>query len=394
VIDVRSIVRPNGLLADWLRFTDPFEFPDSYALFSFLAVASCAINGRLLVNPDTEPCVKTNLFVLLYGPPGARKGPPMRYAAELLADAVPEAPRLPRSFTMEALTSMLAEESDAKGACGGLIFTEEFHRLIGGRDYQLDNLTFLSELWDCPTDYLRRTIVRKEEELLNPYITILAASNPDWVESVDPRILSGGALRRILAINEYAPKRDDATSPVKDMVLRERVVELFAARLGKHAFRATNMPLTPAAQAVMHEWYTTRVRELRRTADVRLGYFASCLQAHALKLAAVTHVLEGGLPHLLDEQAMREGQALVECLVPGTAQLYGSLVPTPYAKMRAGITRVVGASASLGMTAAEVDRAVVSSHGVKPRDVAEARVSMVREGVLKLLPNGRYISGG
>jgi hypothetical protein len=289
---------------------------------------------------------------------------------------------------------MLAEESEEDGRCGGLIFTEEFHRLIGGREYQLDNLAFLSELWDCPPDYLRRTQARHEELLLNPYIVVLAASNPDWTESIDPRILSGGALRRILAVNEYRPKRDDATSPVKDASLREKVMQRMAARLGKHAFRATNMLLTPGAQAVMHEWYTTTVRDLRRSADVRLGYFASCLQAHALKLAAVSHVLEGGLPHLLDEQSMREGQALVEALVPGTAQLYGSLVPTPYAKLRAGIIRGVAGAGPTGLTPLEVDRAVVASHGVKPRDVAEARVAMVREGLLKLLPNGRYISGG
>jgi len=393
MIDVRSIVRPDGLLARWLQFTEPFEFPDSYALFSLLAVASTAINGRLLVNPDTEPCVKTNLYVLLYGPPGARKGPPMRYAAELLADAVPEAPRLPRSFTMEALTSILAEESDTKGRCGGLIFTEEFHRLIGGRDYQLDNLAFLSELWDCPADYARRTQSHGEELLLDPYIVVLAASNPDWIESVDPRILSGGALRRILAINEYGPKCDDATSPLKDHLLRDGIVADMRDRLGKRAFRATSMILTPAAQGVMDEWYRSTVRDMRRAADVRLGYFASCLQAHALKLAAVVHVIEGGLPHLLSEESMREGQRLIECLVPGTAQMYASLVPTPYAKMRAGILRVVGAAGTDGIVASDIDKMVVASQGMKPREVAEARVAMVREQLLKLLPNGRYIGG-
>ena len=193
---------------------------------------------------------------------------------------------------------------------------------------------------------------------------------------------------------EYAPKRDDATSPHKDALLLKRITEMMKARLGRRAFGAVDMILTPAAQMVMDEWYRGRVRELRKSADVRLGYFASCLQAHALKIAAVLHVLEGGLPHLLDGDSMREGQALVESLIPGTAQLYASLVPTPYAKMRAGIMRVVGGCGVDGTLAQDLDRMVIAAQGVRPRDVAEARVAMVREGLLKLLPNGRYSIGG
>jgi hypothetical protein len=394
MIEVRSIVRPGGLLSDWLDFTEPFEFPDSYSLYSFLGAASAAVNGRIIVNPNTEPCVKTNLYVLLFGPPGARKGPPMRFAVEALAEACPDTPRLPRSFTMEAITTEMAERSEEEGRCGGLIFTEEFHRLIGGKDYQLDNLGFLSELWDCPEDYPRRTVARGVEMLLRPYTVIVAASNPDWIETVDPRVLSGGALRRLLTVNEYGPKCDDRTSPVKDKAKYDKVVKLMTQRLGPRAFRdRTAMILTPAAQAAMDEWYVGPVRELRRTADIRLGYFASCVQAHALKLAAVVNLLEGGMPHLLDEQSMREGMKLVEALIPGTAQLYSSLVPTPYARMRAGIQRIVGGSGERGLTVKEIIRAVVASHGVKPREVQEALTAMVREEHLKLLPDGKLIGG-
>lgn len=389
MINVRPLVRPGGFLDLWLRFTEPFEFADSYSLFSILAAGSAAINGRLVINPDTEPCVKSNIYVLLYGPPGARKGPPMRFAVEALAEAVPETPRLPRSFTMERLTSLLAEESDEKGRCGGLIYTEEFHRLIGGKDYQLDNLAFLSELWDCPPDYLRSTQKREDELILQPYVTGLWASNPDWVESVDPRVLSGGALRRMLTINEYGPKLDDVTSPKKDMGLFSEAVLLLRERVGTRAFKPVSMLLTPAALDVMDRWYRTEVKELRRTSDSRLTYFASCLQAHALKLAAVIHILEGGVPHLLSAESMAEGMALAMALVPGTADLYASLVPTPYAKLRTGILRAVAASGVAGLSPEELDRMIISAQGVKPRDVAEARIAMVRDGTIKLT-EGRY----
>lgn len=393
MIHVRDILRPGGFLDDWLRYTEPFEFPDSYSLFALLAAASAAIDGRILVNPDTEPCVKTNIYVLLYGPPGGRKGPPMRYAVEALALAAPNTPRLPRSFTMEALTSMLARESEEKGRCGGLIYTEEFHRLIGGKDYQLDNLAFLSELWDCPPDYPRQTQKHGLEVLMQPYVCGLFASNPDWTESVDPRVLSGGALRRILTINEYGPKQMAVTSPKKDAALFDKLVSLMALRVGPKSFGQTAMLLSDAALDTMDKWYTTTVQDLQRTADPRLGYFVSCLQAHALKLAAVGHLLEGGPPHLLSAESMLMGQRLVERLVEPTSELYASLVPTPYARLRAGIMRAVGRAGPDGLSASELDRMIVMSLGVRPREAVEARAELVRCGMLQMNDNGNIIGG-
>ena len=134
MIDVASHLKPGGVLKRWLDFAEPFEFPDSFALFSLLGMVSAAVNRRILVNPDSEPSFRTNLYVVLFGPSGVRKGPPLRYASEVLGEGCASTPLLPSSQTVEFLRSYLSQQSTHDGKSGGLVFNEEFTLMIGQKD--------------------------------------------------------------------------------------------------------------------------------------------------------------------------------------------------------------------------------------------------------------------
>src|SRR5947208_2705260 len=81
-------VRPGGFIDRWLQFCEPFEFPDSFAIFSLLACASAAIDRRIRVNPGNEPSPYPALYVVLYGPSGVKKGGAIKYATWLFSKAV------------------------------------------------------------------------------------------------------------------------------------------------------------------------------------------------------------------------------------------------------------------------------------------------------------------
>lgn len=389
MIDVRSIVKPGGVCDTWLKWGEPFESPDSYLLFALLTAASAAINGRIVVNPDSRPRVKTNIYTILYGPSGSRKSTALDMSLGVLGAAVPEVPILPRSFSMERLLSSLAETSKEKERCGGLIVSDEFSRLIGVRDYMEANLGFLSELYDCPPTWSRDTQTHQYEEILNPYIVINAASSPEWLEGTKPDTLTGGALRRLLIVYEFGPKQENS-NPYSDGDLLQKVVDLFCAHVGKHAFGPQFMMLSDAAIAAKDEWYKTVVHTTRMKADSRVGHFASCMPAHALKLAACYHLLEGRPPHLLSEDSMLVGQRLVTAIVPHMLQAYAALVPTPYAKLRSAVFRTVMEMGGKGH-GRDIDRKVVFASGVKPISAAEARVHMIEDGTLGFNPETRLI---
>lgn len=382
MIDVRKHVKEDGFCASWLDYCAAFEFPEAYGLFSLLAVTACAVDGRLLINPDSEPEVQPNAFIVLFGPAGCRKGTAIRKALKLLAEYVPDAPMLPMSFTMEALISLLKDDSQKKDRATGLIVAEEFARLIGGPEYQRSNAHFLTEMWDARPVWNRITQAHGYEEIQNPYLSLLGSTSPKWLQDVDSSILSEGFLRRLLLIVEYA-RRSGKSHPYGDEELFHEIGIAFAERVGLHKWKHTRMELSDSAIDAMGKWYNGPVDQILNSADERCAQFASCMQAHALKIAALIQILEGGRRDLLSEESWRVGAGLIEAITKPMFQAYGSLVPTPFARLRAVILRTVHGAGSEGLKQIEVWRRVADASGAKPKEVAEALQSLLADGTLR-----------
>lgn len=392
-----SLVKEHGFLDSWLRFCEPFEYPDSYAMFSMLACAACAVDGRIQVNPRTEPSPLTNLYVVLYGPSGSRKSTAIRHAVALLGEAVPEAPILPSSFTKEALIGALARDSAAHGRAPGLIVTEELADLLGGGDYCLHTTKFLTQIWDCRPVWVNETRTHGVETITHPYPNLLAASAHDWLAGVDPSSLAGGMLRRMLLVAAHGPKRENA-HPIADNMRWDELVRQFRVRmcptnipLLRSAAHPAHMRLSQEAGQFMEEWYTGRLSALRKGRTDKEGHFINTLQTHALKVGALVHLLEGEPYHTLSVESLKTGINLVESLLPGTFEAYTALVPTPFARLRGAIMRTVR---EMGEGSdAEIDRAVTASVGARPKEVAEARASLLIDESLVRQNSGKIRAG-
>lgn len=392
VINVQDAVPDSGFLRDWLTYCAPFEPPDSYCLFAMLSAASCAINRRIIVNPDGEPEVFTNMYVLLIGPSGSRKGAAMKHAIRLLGDAEKQALVLPRTFTVSGMIDYFSDKTTKgrieykKGIstepiiCSGLMVSDEFSRVIGGAEYHLENLGFLTEMWDCPNTHTRRTRSHQMEEFINVYLSIMAASAPDWLEKTDPKVLTGGALRRILGVVEYGPKLRNHR-PIRDAALFDRLAVQMKERVGFDAFNHEFMELDDEAWEAKAAWYHGPVAKLQAAGDERQGHFASCMEAHALKVAALVQLLEGGPPDLLAARHLRTAQRLVEAITPNLFQAYASLVPTAFARLRAAIVRALQSNDG-AMDDATLDKHIHTSTGATPRDRIIAKSSLIDDGIL------------
>ena len=390
-IEVRSTVKRGGFLAGWLDYIEPFEYPESYSLFAMLACAACAVDGRVLVNPGSKPETYTNIYALLYGPSGTRKSDALLDAVDLLADAVPEAPILPENFSSEALIHRLAQDSldideehpNQRGRGTGMIVAEEISTLIGGKDYRLENSKDLSKLWDCRGVASFLTIVRGEQIVKNAYVTLAACSAPEWTELMDPRALTGGFWRRLLLVCEYT-KRKDASHPIPNTVLRNRLADIFRERMGPAAFGGTLMRLSDDALELNDDWYKHRLKDLQKVAtSQREQHFVNTLQAHAFKVSALLHLLEGGNPEVLSDVSLATGLALIEKLLPGTFNIYSSLVPTPFARLKSTAMRAA-LSFQREFSLDELDRAVSEEAGVHPNQAAEARKALCFAGRLMI----------
>lgn len=396
-IDVRSAIPRGGFLEAWLDLTEPFEYPESYALFSLLVMASCAVDGRVLINPNHEPSPMTNLFVLLYGPSGFGKSTALWHGVDLLKRAQPEAPLLPENFTMESLIGLLAEKSkepshehpDRMGRAPGLIIAEEMSTLLGGADYRLENSKALSKLYDCRAVMRNLTRAHGDETIKFPYVVLGGCSTPEWIEMLDPRSLSGGLWRRILVVSEWQPKHE-APNPKWDTVKLSYLAEIFSTRFNPARIGSPCMELTPEAHRLNESWYKSTLRGYRnRPSSEREGFYIKSMQTHVYKVGALLHLIEGGDPLVLPASALEAGQKLVETLTPGTFQVYSTLVPTPFARLKATVIRVA-LSVPEPLDGMGLDRAVGRDCHARPRDITEARCALHNEGALIKRPDERY----
>ncbi len=393
MIDVRSCIPQGGFLHSWLEWARPLRPAESFFLFALLACASAAVNRRILVNPGEEPEVFTNTYTVLIGPSGSVKTTAAKYATRLLKDAVPETPCLPTSYTMEGLCEELHLQCEAaeegKKKCGGLSFAPEFSKLIGGVDYQLSNLGFLTQLWDSPNYESRKTRTHGLEEFFNPYLVILGLSAPKGIQGVDPNVLDAGGLRRILFVVEQGPKHREVR-PKLNSVLFNALGDVFRGRLRPGAFGATMMRLSDEAHALRDTWEEEFLGPTHDTSSEREGYFVACAEAHAMKLAAMVTVLETDHPDRLEVGALRIGHKLVEAIMPRQFEFYRSLVPTAYARLKASMLNLLRQGGGM-MKQRAFDRKVGDDTGAEPAEILRAKSGLLTDKRVEVSTDGAHI---
>lgn len=406
---LRGIFRERGFVQRWLDFCAPYEYPESYAAFSILVAASAAINGRILINAGFKPETCPNLFVLLYGPTGARKSEALMDATvDILAgsEATHHVPILPMNSTPEALRNRLVKDSrcdphadelecdreEHTGKARGVLISEEFTMLVGGADYQKHSADFLGKLWETPRPYETfATIAHGEQVIRNRYVVLGCCTTPDKFAEIDFSTLEGNLMRRLIVVSELGEAKE-AARPRRNTMLLSALRDEFGRRLGFAAFDSTCMALSAGAVRLNDEWYVNDLRRLRKeVAGAKAARFVNSLQVHAFKLGAVIHVLEGGDPEEMSEESLRMGFALVEALLPGVLEVYQSLAPTPLGKLKARIVRAIAAAGPGGIEDARLDTGIGAEMGIDHEAVSRARRQLIAENRVHRNKEGRMV---
>lgn len=391
---IRAHIKRDGYIASWLDYTANFEYPECYAAFSLLVAASAAINGRITINAGYKPETMPNLYVVLYGPSGARKSEALLDAAiHLMAEAVPETPILPMNSTPEGLRHRLVADSRCEGvknelrcqndyhhgAARGLMLSEEFVSLVGGAEYQAGAARFLSKMWDTPRPFETfSTIAHGEEVIRNRYIVVGTCTTPKDFHMINFDALEGGLLRRLLIVQSFEPIKESPRPHINYPRLRE-LQKVFGDRLGHGAFADQAMSLSPAAAEVNERWYTTTLRRYReRARGEKAGKFVNSVQVHAFKIAAILELLEGGRPSVMQPESLRAAFGIVSDLLPGTFQAYEGMVPTALARLKTVVFESVAAARD-GVSDLDIDVQVGAEMGVEGEAVSRARKALLAE---------------
>lgn len=187
-----------------------------------------ALLGRNVCLPFGHMTIFPNMYCLLVGSPGARKGTAMKpaYNALRTMEFKKLAPQRvsPERFLIEM--AKLGNSIDIEGLdlekinfdepSEIFVMSEEFTDFIRGN---LDFINLLTNLWDNLPSYSHPKIHGKSIEISEPTVNILAATTPQSIASTLPQeVIGQGFLSRFILIHGENPGRKIAfpVSPTKD----------------------------------------------------------------------------------------------------------------------------------------------------------------------------------
>ena len=198
-------------LENWLKaymqFTRETESPDAYHFWTGISLLSAATKRQVYLEFN-QFRIYPNTYIILVGPAGARKSVATSIGIRI-ADKV-GLRRFSDKITGAALIKDLSEAQEKiidvkKGevtfVTPMIVYASELGVFMGSDAYGSGVIADLTDLFDCPSKWEKKTIARDSEVVVAPYITILAASTPQTLKDVlPPGAVGQGFTSRILFV--------------------------------------------------------------------------------------------------------------------------------------------------------------------------------------------------
>ena len=215
---VNLAVPKFGFIKEYVEYAESLtDAPRVFHLFSGLTALSHAAVGVSTPGFGGQ-ALRPNLWTVLLAPSSAyRKTTSISIARRLLTMA--GFSFLPQEFSQEQLIVELSNKPHT------MLWFSEFGKALSmmNREYMAGTKDLLSDLYDCPDGYSRD--LRKESfHIERPYITMLGATNIDWMLDKNIRQdLRGGFLARILWVAATSKKYTMDVPPERNVALEEKL---------------------------------------------------------------------------------------------------------------------------------------------------------------------------
>lgn len=251
----------SNWLTSYLEYVEETESADIYKTWVGISTISSALRrktgfslGRIAVYP--------NLYVVLVGPPGARKTQAIKFGNSLLKtqeDIVISADAITREALLQDLEQAIADYplNDAKVLrhCSMLATCSELETFLGNKKDNAKMLITLTDLWDCPDLWRYRTKGAGTNVLSNIYLSIIAATTPESIANSIPATASGtGFISRIIfCYADKKAKKVPIPRETKDLIsLRKKLIfDLAIICKNSGVYKFSN-----EGEAYWIKWYT------------------------------------------------------------------------------------------------------------------------------------------
>jgi len=282
------------LFAKYFAYTAQSEPPAIYKRWCLLAGLGAMI-GRNCGLPFGSSTIWPNMYVMLIGSPGARKGTAIRQVKLPLKAAGYNFFAADRTSKEKYIVD-LAEQSAQDGAAGSVIDSllfgadlgsavesfiaaEEFNDFLGQGN--MDFASFLGNMWDYSGVYTNRIKTGKSVSINNPTISLLTANtSTGFAAAFPPELIGQGFLSRLLLIyGEPSGLRITIPKPPDELLVQE-LTEIFA-RIRKEVMG--QFQVTAEAEHYLDAVY----QNWQDLDDMRFKTYGTRRFTHLLKLCMV-----------------------------------------------------------------------------------------------------------
>lgn len=278
------------LLENWvdsyMDYTFNSEPPPSYKKWCAISTIAACLERKCSLQWDGT--LYPNLYVVLVGPSGARKGTAMRPAQALLRKMGIK--MSPEAVTREQLIRRIRKAGDQSITDTGsviihaslTIFSEELTVFLGYDNKQL--MADLCNWYDCGDKWDYETKNMGQDNITNIWVNLIGATTPRLLQLTLPYATGGGLTSRIIFV--FEPRKGKR---VITPFLTEKEVELEAKLL--HDLEAIHMmhgEFKPDSSFLgkYSEWYNTQEDNPPFT-DPRLDDYLTRRATHVLKLSMI-----------------------------------------------------------------------------------------------------------
>jgi hypothetical protein len=290
----------NNLLQKYLNYINEIcDAPDVFSQAVLYTITGTVIERkRYICFGDIN--IYPNLWIVLLAPSSTfRKSTSINLGVKILTNISPLS-IYPSEFSHERLVDLLEVQPS------GLFVFYEFLSLMGllEREYMAGSKALLTELFDCPAIYQRKT---KSKEILieNPAISLISATTIEWIKSkMKESDLLGGFFPRILFVPAMTKTRTIYFPQKADTNKKNEIIK---------ALYDIKESLNPAREYILSEpakklfiEFSKKLENQLLMNQMRENVLFARSSIYLLKICIIAQTLIDVLSPEISEEAMRE----------------------------------------------------------------------------------------
>lgn len=271
-----------------MKYTDNSEPSPQFRLWVGISVIAACLQRKCYL-PWGMFDIYPNLYIVLVGPSGSRKGTAMGPGYKMLSELGIKMSA--EAITREALirdlkkstSTQIQEDSSIYLHSSLTIYSQELTVFLGYNNIQL--MADLCDWFDCRDKWTYRTKNMGEDEIIGVWVNLIGATTPDLLQSSLPRdAIGGGLTARMILV--YAPRKyKTVIMPFEDEEAKKLRSHLLHD-LEKISVMSGPFTVTKAFMDEWSSWYGAQDK-VSPFDDVRLSGYVERRPMHVLKLSMI-----------------------------------------------------------------------------------------------------------